>query len=602
MHKAKNFFFGGKECTQQASHMNETPLNNNVANVNEVSGVVVADEMQEHLIDAADAHPNLTAARHKPSRSKCALPIAALCIFVLGVAAIGFSQGRKYEHKAGGVTKESAHLALLMNTTADPCDAWQYLCGGYVATHYPNSNVLKSFQTHITASLVTLLLQDPTTDYHKFYDACMAYDGPEIAATHLETWQRGLPSNNVQFFQTVELDDGAEYAAMLVKSLDNLTQFNYAFEINATIISTNESLCTGSDIIELAKTVLNRNILYTLISNQPIDVLCRYAANKTQSADNTLPSSTTESCFAATAALWPSTMSHLYENYVLQQYGETLFDTTLALARSIQDAMAATLTVNGYNNLAAKIKAVTPYVRYKGLNENYNMPSGTFAQQLVHLQTEQFRLSVQHFADSMPGYWLNAYYRGADNDVHITTGMLHFVAEYAGSNTALFYGKMGFVLAHEFAHSLDSTGITYDQDGNYQIGTILQSKTNANKYAGDTECLRQEFETNGRTTNEDVADFIAMSVLKSLTQTLSDSSTLTVCAPTCVELSTMQLFYAGFAHTWCSGYRSVADTTDEHSPGKERVVHALTTANAATMFGCSADKETKNTCSILGFL
>lgn len=86
--------------------------------------------------------------------------------------------------------------------------------------------------------MVTLLLQDPTTDYLKFYDACIAYDGPEIAATHLETWQRGSLSNNVQFFQTVELDDGAEYAAMLVK-LDDLTQFDYAFEINATINSTN---------------------------------------------------------------------------------------------------------------------------------------------------------------------------------------------------------------------------------------------------------------------------------------------------------------------------------------------------------------------------
>lgn len=583
--------------------MSNGPPRSNYDGPNEVSVNVVTNSMEENLITAADdAHPNLANAQHKPSRSKCALPVAALCIFVLGVAAIGFSQGRKYEHKAAGVSKEAAHLTLLMNTTADPCNTWDYLCGGYVASHYPDSNVLRSFQSHISARLVTLLLQDTTTDYYQFYDACTAYDGPAITATHLQTWQRGMPSNNIQFFQVVQLDDGAEYPAMLVKSLDNLMQYNYAFEINATVnANATATMCTGSDIIELAKTVLNRNILTTLISNQPIDVLCRYATNKTQAAANTLPPATTESCFDATAALWPSAMSHVYESYVQQQYGEALFDTALTLAGSIQDAMAATLTANAYTNSAAKIKAITPYVRYRGLDENYNMPSGTFAQQLVHLQTEQFRLSVQDFADAMPGYWLNAYYRGADNDVHITTGMLHFVAEFAGSNTALLHGKLGFVLAHEFAHSLDSTGITYDQDGNFKLGTILQSKANANKYAGDTECLRREFDTDGRTTNEDVADFIAMSVVKALTQTVSDRSTVTVCAPTCVELSTMQLFYAGFAHTWCSGYRSVADTKDEHSSGKERVVHALTTANAATTFGCSADKETINTCSILGF-
>lgn len=566
---------------------------------NEVEVHVRPDTIEANLIEE-----NTLPAPPKSRQACCTLPAAALCVFIIGTAALGFRQGRRYEHNAAGISSDAGFAAIMLNTSADVCQPWEYLCGGYSTTHYPDTNVLHTFQQQINAELTTEMLRHPDAEYSTFFHACMDNTNPgEATVSHSDLWRRGLPSNNVQFFQRIPLSDTSQYPAILVQSLESLQAYEYAFELNSSTTG-NTTACSGDAVLKIAEKVLNRNNVDTVIANQPIDVLCTFLLQQDGPTIDVVPGASASSCFAAAASLWPAALSHVYETYVHAKYSSThIFDRVTQLATQIQTSMQATLTANHYNNLASKLASIKVHLTYVGKSETYgprrkNLPFATWC---AALQSEQFTMSAQEYADAMPAFWLNAYYRGSHNDVHITGGMMHYVAATAGYTPGLLLGKIGFVVAHEFAHALDGVGIWYNQDGKYEIGTILQSKANANKYAGDTECLLREFDTAGRTTNEDVADFIAMSVTRALALQSQDRTMVKFCAPECTDFSSLQLFYTGFAQTWCSGRLSAANSNDVHSAGKDRVVHALSTARAATAFGCAADQEMHNPCSILGF-
>jgi putative endopeptidase len=170
---------------------------------------------------------------------------------------------------------------------------------------------------------------------------------------------------------------------------------------------------------------------------------------------------------------------------------------------------------------------------------------------------------------------VNAFYGPKSNGLWIPAGILQAPFFDYQNSDAENYGSVGTILGHEMSHGFDDDGRRYDARGEmkdwWEPATVEGFKKRSS-------CISSLFSTykvmnkqvNGKLTlGEDIADaggikFSYRAFLASKPRTDAEK----------------RLFFASFAQTWCEVDRKKSALnqimTDEHAPGKFRVIGGLT--------------------------
>lgn len=169
---------------------------------------------------------------------------------------------------------------------------------------------------------------------------------------------------------------------------------------------------------------------------------------------------------------------------------------------------------------------------------------------------------------------VNAFYGPKSNGLWIPAGILQAPFFDAANSDAQNYGSVGTILGHEMSHGFDDDGRRYDARGEmkdwWEPATVEGFKERS-------KCISDLFssykvmdkEVNGvLTLGEDIAD---AGGLKFAYRAFMDEQR---------SQSDERLFFTAFAQTWCEVDRKksaiTSVLTDEHAPGKFRVIGGLT--------------------------
>jgi putative endopeptidase len=193
---------------------------------------------------------------------------------------------------------------------------------------------------------------------------------------------------------------------------------------------------------------------------------------------------------------------------------------------------------------------------------------------------------------------VNAYNDGQRNEIVFPAGILQPPFFNKAAPDAVNFGAMGMVVGHEITHGFDDEGKSLDENGNLRDWWSADS---AKRFAEKTGCVKNQFDAsiaiedihvNGALTlGENTADLGGLKIsLAALEASLASS-------PAAVSpYSPQQLFFLGYAQSWCSKYRPelarLRATTDPHSPPFLRVNNPLANMPAfAKAFGCSEQNK-----------
>lgn len=205
---------------------------------------------------------------------------------------------------------------------------------------------------------------------------------------------------------------------------------------------------------------------------------------------------------------------------------------------------------------------------------------------------------------------VNAYYSPNTNSMVFPAGILQapfYSPEYP---SAMNYGGIGMVGGHELTHSLDSQGRDFNGDGKLEDWWAPQTSAEFQKRV---DCIIGQyskfsplpgFYVNGNLTQgENIAD---AGGLKTAHTAYSIKYPNELSSPSIVPgLNNEQLFFVGFAQTWCSKLTPAAIKvrllTDPHSPPRFRVNGAamnLPAFSKAFQCGTTAPMNPSGRCQI----
>jgi putative endopeptidase len=180
----------------------------------------------------------------------------------------------------------------------------------------------------------------------------------------------------------------------------------------------------------------------------------------------------------------------------------------------------------------------------------------------------------------MSAFITNAYYSPTQNSITLLAGILQSPFFNPTFPAAMNYGGIGMVSGHELTHSLDSQGRDFNGEGKLQDWWAPRT---SQEFQKRVDCIIAQysklsplpgFYVNGNLTQgENIADAGGLKTAHSAYMfTHSEEARQPSIVP---GLTNEQLFFVGFAQTWCSKLTPAAIKnrllTDPHSPPKFRV-------------------------------
>ncbi|CAD6191703.1 unnamed protein product [Caenorhabditis auriculariae] len=267
-----------------------------------------------------------------------------------------------------------------------------------------------------------------------------------------------------------------------------------------------------------------------------------------------------------------------------------------------------------------KLSEITPYIgyndkifdqtsmteKYKKLNFTKSDSYLSASMGLLKLRNNQnialFGVKNNRSLD-FAGADVNAYYEPTTNSIAILAGILQ--------PPIINTGAIGAIIGHELTHGFDSSGATYDGEGNrvnwWDSQTLAQ-------FENKTTCFKDQYGNvtvtgtnstiNGRlTVDENIADNGGLHITINAAKKLSSQRNDVISG--LESLSQMQMFFLSYGYVWCNAARPQQIMTDlqsdVHSPGKYRVNVVLSNQpEFASAFNCAPGTPMNpvNTCSI----
>ncbi len=194
---------------------------------------------------------------------------------------------------------------------------------------------------------------------------------------------------------------------------------------------------------------------------------------------------------------------------------------------------------------------------------------------------------------------INAQYSPDFNDITFPAGILQTPFFGREQPRPMNFGAIGVVMGHEVTHGFDDEGRKYDADGSRRDWWTSASGAEFEKRA---QCVVDQFNgyapfddkhVDGQLTlGENIADLGGVKIsLVALRQAKKERPSTDRYA-----YSDEQLFFYGFAHSWCANVREERQRTllaiDPHSPSRYRVNGPLSnTPEFAAAFRCAAGSK-----------
>lgn len=547
----------------------------------------------------SDSEPPATEQPRPPTRDFRAIIACLTVVVVVFVATGGFAAGSVYTHLSSGVTPAVAQLVLSSNTSADVCsDPWAFACGGFEDTHYRLGSAIGGFQQRVDAHLQRVLDMQHNNGgaaesaASVFFARCQTDAvSPPFNETALWFWQRGFAVANITVGRGI--NPARQYETVPYVEVAGPSANNVPLVVHAVSNSTCDAYLVG-----LVRNVSQLSLVTHILVYGDYGAFCEAADWPAQTnMYTTVPVARSASmCLMYTQKFWGGYMSTLTSALM----PSTQHDAVQKVFATVQAEFLHRLVA--YPSLHAKVSAISCETVYIAAVESYaEISHADFNTVFYNLRRQLFEHDVH--ASSIEPVWhmrassVNAYYSQLDNKLYLLPAMAMYLHDLSES-AAQVYGRLGYIIGHEIGHAVDSNGVQFDASGTFTPETILQSTAARDKLEEDVRCFDTEFGTNGRTTDEDIADHLGIQVVRSIMMKQPPAKSVRICAPTCVELNTMAQFYMFFAQTWCSAKDVEVNTDDVHSPGKQRVTHALARTHANGVFGCAQPVPPPPVCSI----
>lgn len=219
-----------------------------------------------------------------------------------------------------------------------------------------------------------------------------------------------------------------------------------------------------------------------------------------------------------------------------------------------------------------------------------------------------------------PDEWLmnpatvNAYYSRERNEMVFPMGILRRPFFHHELPAAVNFGGIGMVMARELTHGFDDQGSRYDAYGTLAAKSIWPPAVRA-AFVERTTCLADQYgnyslggeKVNGNLTlGENIADsgglsmaFRAFRAWEEASKGGAGADQIKATRLPWLNLTSAQLFFVSFAHTWCGAKRPEALhkslLTDVHSPNRFRVIGSVANSpEFAEAFGCGKREERKH--------
>lgn len=175
---------------------------------------------------------------------------------------------------------------------------------------------------------------------------------------------------------------------------------------------------------------------------------------------------------------------------------------------------------------------------------------------------------------------VNAFYNPSNNDMTFPAGILQPPFFKRDFPMAMNFGGIGMVMGHELTHGFDDEGRLFDPDGRLVEWWSKDASAKFEKQAQCIEKLYSGFEiqpgvkVNGKLTlGENIADFGGIRTSYYAYKQWAKENP--AAAPTVPGLTDDQLFFVGFAQTWCMiatpEMERMLVKNDPHSPARFRV-------------------------------
>ncbi|KAF8361762.1 nep-1 [Pristionchus pacificus] len=194
---------------------------------------------------------------------------------------------------------------------------------------------------------------------------------------------------------------------------------------------------------------------------------------------------------------------------------------------------------------------------------------------------------------------VNAFYSSIKNGIIFPAGILQLPFFSPSFPKALNYGGIGAVIGHEITHGFDDLGNQFDASGNLHEWWQQQTRKEFEKRAkciidqyGNETIPEIDMNLNGKLTQgENIADNGGIKAAYRAYSSYLAKHGPEPRLPGMPQITNEQLFFIGYAQTWCNKYKPEALTntvlTDPHAPGKFRVeVVAKNQKEFAAAFNC----------------
>ncbi|CAG7835465.1 unnamed protein product [Allacma fusca] len=230
----------------------------------------------------------------------------------------------------------------------------------------------------------------------------------------------------------------------------------------------------------------------------------------------------------------------------------------------------------------------------------------------VHTILSEYRQPTDRSKMNGHAVFVNAFYEPEANSINFPAAILAPPMYNHNGPVSLNFGGMGVVMGHEITHGFDTIGGQYDENGNAIDWWTPKTKS---KFIRKAQCFVEQYgnfslpegNVNGRmTAPENIADnggiHQAFNAYRNwVRENNNDEEEPRL--PGLENLSHDQLFFLGFATTWCENVTPEKARelllVDVHSPGRFRALGGVMNSPAfAESFGCprKAPMNPRNKC------
>ena len=155
----------------------------------------------------------------------------------------------------------------------------------------------------------------------------------------------------------------------------------------------------------------------------------------------------------------------------------------------------------------------------------------------------------------------DAYYINYMNRIVLPMGIIKWNSFSTLASPSISYGSLGFIVAHEMAHSFDPQNVPFNQYGLYD--PLWLSSSTLDQFSAQSSCFQtfyprysfNKVRVDGvRTLSQNIADNGGLLVALDVFRKMQNVSLVVL--PGLSKYSSEKLFWINFAQTWCSSMDS----------------------------------------------